>query len=159
MKGQGQYTESDYLAAMYLHECPRRIYAILGIAMLLLALLSSLFRPFDVVTAMLLGGSASLVGYYFIYLPHRCKKNFRQYKAMSEPHTVELLDEGLHFRGLRSEGLIPWSHIIRWRRNDKVILLYPMSSLFYLVPQHFFEDRADFDAFVTQLELHLGNPV
>ncbi len=72
---------------------------------------------------------------------------------------MEVRDDGLFFKRETGEGLVPWSHIIKWRFNHKVILLYPTSNLFYLVPQSFFNNVQDYQSFQMLLKTRLGNAV
>lgn len=149
---QGSIQEADYLAAQRLHRKPRPAFAVVGI-LLVVGALAALYTSRSVPLGMAL---AFLLLIFFVYEPLKAKRVFRQYKALSEPTTVELRDDGLFFKREDGEGLVPWSHVIKWRSNDELLLLYPASGLFYLLPSHFFPNSEAFKEFVTLVRSKLG---
>jgi YcxB-like protein len=149
---QGSIQEADYLAALRLHRKPRPAFAVVGILLLAVAL-AALYTSRSVPLGMAL---AFLLLIFFVYEPLKAKRVFRQYKALSEPTTVELRNDGLFFKRETGEGLVPWSHVIKWRSNDELLLLYPASGLFYLLPSHFFPSSEAFKEFVTRVRSKLG---
>jgi hypothetical protein len=149
---QGSIQEADYLAAQWLHRKPRPVFAVIGV-LLLVGALAALYTSRSLPLGMIL---AFLLLIFFVYEPLKAKRVFRQYQALSEPMTVELRDDGLFFKRENGEGLVPWSHVIKWRSNDKLLLLYPASGLFYLLPSHFFPSSDAFKEFVTLVRSKLG---
>jgi len=152
MSISGQLKEGDYVAAQFLHMRPRRVYAIIGVLLSCLAILAVVYSHSLILILCL----AYLAGCFFIYLPFRAKRTFRQYKALSERMTVEIRDDGLFVRRINGEGLVPWSQIMKWRNNRKLVLLYPAGSVFHLIPSHFFPNENDFKSFLDTLESRLG---
>lgn len=149
---QGSLQEADYLAAQRLHIRPRPIFAVVGLMLLAVALVM-LYASRSWTLALAL---AFLFVVLFVYEPFKAKRLFRQYKALSQRTIVEIRDNGLFFKHENGEGLVPWSHVIKWRSNDKLLLLYPASGLFYLLPSHFFPSPDAFREFVTQVQSKLG---
>jgi hypothetical protein len=150
---EGIIKESDYLRSQYLHLRPRPIFAIIGLILSALFLWALISSPSWAISAVV----AYLVLWLLVFIPWQAKKNYRQYKALSEPVSVEVQDEGLFFKRENGEGLVPWSHIIKWRQSNTLLLLYPASNVFHLVPSHFFSTPENFSAFKEILREHIGN--
>lgn len=149
---QGALTLADYMAAQRLHLKPRPIFAILGAILVVVALAVMFLAP-----SWQLGGAlAVLAGMFFVYLPLKARRTFKQFKALSEPMAIEVREAGLFFKSTNAEGLVPWSHITRWRRDNTLLLLYPASGFFYMVPASFFSGHAEFSEFADVVEAKLG---
>jgi|SRR5581483_7444964 len=149
----GTLRESDYVAAQFLHARPRPVFAAVGL-LLLLAFVWALAAS---ASAAMFGVLVWLVAFFVLYLPWRAKRNFRQYKALSERVSAEVREDGLFFKRETGEGLVPWSHVNKWRVGKALVLLYPSSNVFYLIPSHFFPDPEAFALFVATLRGRLGN--
>lgn len=155
MFAQGQLKEDDYVAAQFLHLRPRPVFFVIGIILLVLyalVLVIALFNGFyDLLYSIL------LIGLGGFFLQFQSKRLFRQYKALSEPVTMEVREDGLFFKRTNGEGLVPWSHIHKWRNNKRLVLLYPAGNVFHMIPSHFFVDSDAFQAFISTLGTKLGN--
>jgi len=149
---QGVLALADYMAAQRLHLKPRPIFAIIGVVLVLVALAVMFLAPsWGLGTAL-----AVLAGIFFVYLPLKARWTFKQFKALSEPMTLEVREAGLFFKSTNAEGLVPWSHITKWRRSGTLMLLYPASGFFYMVPSSFFSGQAEFSEFANVVEARLG---
>jgi hypothetical protein len=149
---QGALTLADYMAAQRLHLKPRPMFAIVGAILVLVALGTMFLAPsWELGIAL-----AVLAGMFFVHLPLKARRTFKQFKALSEPMAIEIREAGLFFKSTNGEGLVPWSHITRWRRSNTMMLLYPASGFFYMVPSSFFSDQAEFSEFATVVEAKLG---
>ncbi len=148
----GQLKEVDYVAAQFLHLRPRPVFAVIGLILLCLAICAIVY----VHSFWFLFGLIYLVVFFAVIIPFKAKRTFRQYKVMSEPVTMEVLEGGLFFKRTNGEGLVPWSHIVKWKNNKKLAILYPAGNLFYMVPNHFFAGPVEFEAFVATLKERLG---
>lgn len=149
---QGRCKESDYMSAQFLHLRPRPAFAVVGILLLGLAV----WALFDSRSLILLGCLIFLVAICAFYIPFKAKRTFRQYKALSEPIVMEVREDGLFFKRQNGEGLVPWSHIIKWRSSKTLVLLYPADNLFYIVPSHFFDAPEMYNSFLEALRARLG---
>ena len=149
---QGQYKEADYVAAQWLHIRPRRIFAVLGV----LILCGALWALWVARSWVLLASLGYLV-LWALYIPFKAKRSFLQHKALSEPVEMQVRNEGLFFKRENGEGLVPWNHIVKWRWNDRLALLYPTSSLFHMVPRHFFATDEMYQSFRNQVQEKVGN--
>lgn len=153
MRIEGIIKESDYLRSQYLHLRPRPIFAIIGLLLLLLFL-------WALIRSQSWGIGAALVYlalWFLVLIPWQAKKNYRQYKALSEPVSVEVQQDGLFFKRENGEGLVPWSHIIKWRQSNTLLLLYPASNVFHLIPSHFFPTNESFSEFKEIIRKNIGN--
>ena len=152
MRAQGQRTERDYVIAQFLHMRPRPVFAIIGVVLVGL-----------LIWALATSGSGSLyavvvflIVYFAVFIPWRHRRTFREYKALSEPFTLVVQDDGLHFESEHGSGVVPWSHIVKWRCNKSVVLVYPARNLFYLVPRHCFSSQSEFGEFTNLLKERIG---
>jgi hypothetical protein len=153
MQIQGQIQEADYMSAQSLH---RHKLSFLILPLILVASLLELLLFFvDELNPFVVALLVVLTTFYFFYLPYLHKRHYRQYKALSESVTVEVRDDGLFFKRINSEALVPWSHITKWRHNKKLVLLYPVGNAFYIIPSHFFSSPEEFQTFLTVLKTQL----
>jgi len=147
MPVQGSLTLSDIKAAQRLHYRSRPWIASIGAL--------AIVWPLWIAIAWRNWAMALLPVYLaavaFIYVPLKARRNFRQNKALSEPMTIELREDGLYFVGNFSSGLIPWAHIYKWKSNSQIALIYRTSTMFHLIPSRFFSSANDYDAFLKSL--------
>jgi hypothetical protein len=153
MLAEGTITESDYVAAQFLHIRPRPIFAVIGI------LLVGMFAFVLVVKSSLIkfGILAYFIAWFAVYIPWQAKRVYRQYHALSKPVWMEIREDGLYFKRENAEGLVPWSEILKWRHGKRLLLLYPASNVFHIVPSHFFATPEAYVAFVETVKARLGN--
>lgn len=144
---QGSLSLSDFHAAQRLHYWPKPWVA----AFLILTVATLIVMAYvlhDWTPAIFLVYMAAV---FFIYIPLRGRRSFRQHKALAEPMTIEIRDNGISFTSTHSNGLLPWSHINKWKSNNRITLIYRTSSMYHLIPKTFFQSPADYDAFVNEL--------
>jgi len=137
----------DYLAAQYLHLRPPRPLKWLGIVMILilfallaykLSLPSELEKEDYFVTALVIWTLA----YFIAYLPYRASKTFKQNKLLHHEPEGKIDELGLHFSSDIGDSNIPWDHILKWKENNKLILLYPSDAQFILFPKTIFTETS-----------------
>jgi YcxB-like protein len=150
---EGTIEERDYIASQYLHLRPRPVFAVIGLLLLALFVWALAAAP----SIIMFGVLVYLVSAYALYIPWSAKRNYRQYKALSTPVSMEIRTDGLYFKQQNGEGLVPWSHVHKWRHNKKMLLLYPTGNVFHLVPSHFFPSQESFGTFVATVKEHVGN--
>lgn len=148
----GQMSESDCVAAQYLHFRPRAPLTILALAFIAVSIAVAWLAQ----SLLLILGLVFLLGFIGFYIPFNAKRNFRLYKALREPTKVEVREQGIFFRRSNGEALIPWTEIIKWKKNNNLVILYPSKSIFHLLPAHYFDSEQAFADFKTRLEMHLG---
>ncbi|MCK5034476.1 MAG: YcxB family protein [Candidatus Sabulitectum sp.] len=152
-------TEDDYAGAMKLFHkiTPGKatVYAIVTMALILTA-----FSGLEIISA---GASGGLIGIFLLLVPGRliampflAKRQYRKYKAIQEPVTVQLTDEGVNFTTADGGGIIRWEKLLKWRQNEKYILIYPMPKLFHIIPVRVADSGFDIQALVKLLESRVG---
>ncbi|SEJ70858.1 MULTISPECIES: YcxB family protein [unclassified Variovorax] len=154
-------SEDDYLAAMKLHArlTPARLALTVGIGLLLV--LGAAFGPSLVEAASvggLVGGGGVLLATRFIVLPLMARRHYRKYKAIHEEFNAELLDHGLRLTVPHSDHTIVWQNVLKWRHDDRFVLLYPMPRLFHVVPKSVAARGFDLKGLLERLNRHVGPP-
>lgn len=150
---QVQITEDDCLDALRLNLKPRPWVAVLGwlIAALVLLVLGLSTRAAlqgraqwdNLLSALAI---AFLLTWYWLYLPWRVRRLYRQQRSLHEAFTVVLdADAGLRFESARGQGLLPWSHIGRWRESRSLFVLYESDALVHILPKRFFDETLSED--------------
>ena len=150
---EGTLNEADCVDAKWLH-CRRLMFLMffllyVGAADLLVWMYHA---PWWVLVALPLILIATVV----MTIPWHAKRTFRLYKALSERFSVDTRPEGLYFRRTNGESLLPWDHIVKWRSNRKVLILYPTTNIYHLIPARLFTDSDAYKAFAKMLEEHVG---
>jgi hypothetical protein len=84
--------------------------------------------------------------FIFILGPLRTRWHYRRYKLIQEPMTIELLEEGVR---------LSWN-VVRWRQNERFILIYPMPAMFYIVPKAIAGNGFDVWLLVQRLTSQVG---
>ena len=107
----------------------------------------------------LIGGVAMMLVGRFIISPILVKRHYRQYKAIHDEFTLQLLDEGVRFISSTGESMLPWDTILKWRHNDDYILIYPMPRLYHIVPKSISASGFDMPLLLDQLHRHIGKSV
>jgi hypothetical protein len=162
MKAEYRITEDDYAKAARLHMWWYLIaqrsaivtYAVIVILLGLAAWMFPAFAPFAAVIVVFVMSTVLLAVYFSA--PNRARRYYRQYKAIHEPMTVELSDDGLRFRSTDGEGIVRWRTIFKWRQNRRFVLIYPMPILYYIVPKSLEQQGFDIPLLVQRLTERVG---
>lgn len=155
-------SEADYLQAMRLFSklSARSIVIVLFGALILVALVilgSVDVRRFAI--ADLIWAAAVLLLYRYVLLPIFAWRDYKKYKAIHQEFELELFDEGLNMASSNGQWLVRWDQMLKWRKNDQFILIYPLPRLFYIVPKRFSEQGLDVQLLRQKLLQHLGKAV
>ncbi|TLY49908.1 MAG: hypothetical protein E6K53_12170 [Gammaproteobacteria bacterium] len=114
MRIQGQLVEDDYAAAQFLHMRPSLPNAIVA-AVLVIGVLAMIAFDHSKASFGALGALIFIAAILFVYTPWRARRTFREYKALSEPVSYEIREDGLHAKRTHGEGLVQWSELLRWK--------------------------------------------
>jgi hypothetical protein len=152
MKVEYRIAENDYADAMRFHQW-RRVFRWPSAIVPLLLILTAWWLNV-VALAVVLALLAAVAGY--IGVDNGARRMYRQYKAIQEPMTVELADEGLRLGSAHGEGILPWRMIFQWRQNNQFVLIYTMPSLFYMVPKSVVQRGFDIPLLVQRLAERVG---
>jgi len=150
---EGTLTEADSVDAKWLH-FRRPMFVVFFLLYVAAAdlLIWMIHAPLWVLVVL----PPVLVATVVMTIPWHAKRAFRLYKAMSERFSVDARPEGLFFRRTNGEALLPWDHIVKWRSNRKVLILYPTTNLYHVLPARLFADSEAYEAFAKMLEKHAG---
>lgn len=109
-------------------------------------------------TGTLLGGIA--VACFARYgLPMMHRRNYRKYKAIQGEFAVELAEDGVRFLSANSDSKLTWDNVLKWRQNDKWLLIYPMPRMYHMIPTSVASQGFDLEALRERLRQHVGEPV
>ena len=150
---EGTLNEADSVDAKWLHF--RRLSLLMFFLLYVAAadlLMWAIHAPWWILTAL----PPILVATVVLTVPWHAKRTFRLYKALSERFSVDTRPEGLFFRRTNGESLLPWDHIVKWRSNRRVLILYPTTNIYHVMPARLFADSEAYEAFAKMLEEHVG---
>ena len=152
-------SEDDYVDAMKLYaRLPRTARWLLGAAAVLLVL-AAVFGTRQVQASALgglAGGAGVLLAMRVFVMPMTARRHYRKYKAIREEFSAELLDDALRLRAPHGESRIIWANVLKWRQDDRFVLLYLMPRLFHVLPKSVAAQGFDVAALVERLNQHVG---
>ena len=128
MNCSGTVLESDYIAAQYLHMKPRKAFTIIGLVLIFLSTITLVIW----FSWLMLACLGYLLVFYFILVPWRAAKTYRQYKAIQDPITIELKDSGILSSSKNGSGIIEWNAIRKIKKKNTIIGLPSRFALSYL---------------------------
>jgi hypothetical protein len=150
---EGILTEADSVDAKWLHFRRPAVFVFFLLYVVFAELLMGMIHAPLWVLAVV---PPILVATVVVTIPWHAKRAFRLYKALSERFSVDARPEGLFFRRTNGESLLPWNHIVRWRRNRKVLILYPTTNIYHVLPARLFADAEAYEAFARMLDEQAG---
>lgn len=162
MKASYRITETDYVRAMGLFATPSAgllaIYLAAALVLTALAVLGShAWRGLAI--GGLIGGVITVLAGRFVLTPLLARRHYRAYKAIQEEFGVELLDDGVRFTSPDAQGIVTWSKILKWRQDDRYLLIFPMPRLFHIIPKSVATQGFDLERLTSRLRQVVGEPV
>ncbi len=164
MKLSVQLTVEDYIHARRLSMRPRRWLRIVGYVVLALFTVFIVWVGYEGFVLgkpqkdfwMIIGLVAYLLVIYYVLIPWRTKRIFRQQKTLHQPIELEFTDT--HFFGSSPHGTFKmgWSDFHKWKKDDHSILVYQSAALMHMIPIRAFQSSADIELLVATLRKHLG---
>ncbi len=116
MKIEGVVSQSDFLRSQYLHIRPHPAFSVLGIILCLLAILLLTIS----FSWLLLACLMYLTVHFFVLIPWRAKKVYREYSAIQKQTSISFNDKGLEFSSTNGKSLLPWSDIRKIKKNNSL---------------------------------------
>jgi hypothetical protein len=161
MNAKYRVSEDDYVNATALFG-KITLSSAIGLSALALLLLGlELFGPpfmQGVGIGGIIGGAIVAVLGRYVLSPWIARRHYRNYKAIQEEFTIEILDDCVHFSTADSDSKIKWANILKWRHNDAYILIYPMPRIYYVVPKSLAASGFDIPLLIAKLTQNVGNP-
>ncbi len=148
----------DYLAGMRLHKRPStglrlaRIILVLAAGFAYCYVVSKVFKVElnALSTFPLLLSLISIFLWYVVYLPYKADKVYHEQKALQEPYSLEVVEDGLEYASAVASSHLTWDYFPKWKESDRVFLLYHSDDLFQVIPKSSFKDQ-DMKAFKDTL--------
>lgn len=159
-----QLTEADFIAAQKLHFRPKPAFRWAGYVfcailcgmllqeMILMAQGGPLPKGWWVLPAGL-GYGAFL---FFILLPWRVARIYRQTPALATPSELTFSDDGIGLGSGKNEIRFPWAAFRKWKRTRETLLVYHSGSHFHTLPRHCFNSSEEFEALAALLLKQIG---
>lgn len=86
------------------------------------------------------------------WVPRLSKKIYRQQKDLRLETTTWWDDEKLYSANEQGHAHLTFADMVKWREDEKIILLYRSDHLFNFLPAHIFKDKAHKDGLIRRLE-------
>ena len=153
-------SEEDYVRAMKLFSktTPKiaAIYGAVAIVLLIVAILGTGAIKAGAIGGLIGGSVVGILGRYVIN-PILARRHYRKYKAIQEPITINLKEEGLELSTPDGGGLVRWDKILKWRQNEQYLLIYPMPRMYHIIPKSVAESGFELSSLITSLQERIGN--
>ncbi|MDQ0570200.1 hypothetical protein QFZ42_002034 [Variovorax paradoxus] len=152
-------SEDDYVDAMKLYARLPRLARWILIAVAVLLVLAAVFGTRQIQASTLgglIGGTGVLLAIRFVVMPMTARRHYRKYKAIREEFSAELLDDALRLHARHGESRIVWENVLKWRQDDRFVLLYLMPRLFHALPKSVAAQGFDVSALIERLNQHVG---
>jgi len=160
---QFQILPEDYIAAVRLNYRPRRVWAYVGSVVLMLAAIAFLPGVWDLLRGR--GDVWDIAGlvaiayfptWYFVFLPRRIRKLYKQQRVLHEPHEIMFDATGISTTYSLANGTLPWSHVHKWRESKDLLLVYHSDAMFSIFPKRHFDPPSELDRFRELLASRVG---
>jgi hypothetical protein len=143
---------------------PRKVLGFVGAVLLLLAAavlgmaVYSYFTKGEGLAAVLaLGGSLVYLGlYFFVFIPFRLRRIYRQQKLLQDQLLVEISDTHMVIKSQHGQGVLPWEVFHKWKTARDLVLVYQSDVLFHIFPQRAFSSPQEYQQFQSLLRSKLG---
>lgn len=86
------------------------------------------------------------------WVPRHSKKTYKQQKDLRLETTTWWDDEKLYSGNKQGHAHLTFADMVKWRANDKIILLYRSDQLFNFLPTRVFNDPAHKDGLIRRLQ-------
>ncbi len=101
--------------------------------------------------------TAMLLTWYYCILPRRIRKIYRQQKLLHDEITMILTDTGLESKTPHGGGKLAWALFHKWKRSNKVIIVYQSDVLYNVFPIRAFDKAEDVEWFCGILGGKVGS--
>jgi len=155
-------SEQDYVNGMRLNLRATRTTTVTYIILLASLAFLSVFGSEQVrgmAIGGLIGGTAVVLFYHLVFMPMMAKRHYRKYKSIQQSITLALTDDGIEFTTADSHSLFKWDQILKWRHNERYILIYPMPQIFFLITKDIVDQGFDLDALIKALRTQVGKEI
>jgi hypothetical protein len=154
---QVQLDAEDYVSASILHTRWTRKWIVLSLLCIVAGLLLVLVhQEWSRLAGYMLVGSAvgGSIGHEAMrrfQLPRKARRLFSQQKNLQRPIGFTWDQHGLDWTSENGAGRIPWDDFIKWRQNERVVLLYHSDLLFQMLPKRAFTEEGQLQSIMENL--------
>jgi len=134
------------------------IYSTVALVLVVLAVIGPPVIKGGAIGGLAGGLIVAVVGRYMV-APILSRNHYRKYKAIQEEFTVELHEDGVRFSSPNADGKLTWGNMLKWRQDEKYILIYPMPRIYHIVPKSIASSGFDVLLLVDGLTRHVGKAV
>ena len=157
-------TADDYIKARRLAMRPRPALRYIGIAVIVLYVISLVWQLIENLIYghfssgfwQMLGLGVYLYAIFFIWMPFRVRKIFKQQKTLQVSSEVEFTDS--HFLASSPNGTfqMPWKDFHKWKKNKEMVLIYQSEAIMHMIPFRSFQNPEDVSEVSRILTSNLG---
>ncbi len=114
---------------------------VLILALFLLAFVLNMCspEPWERSTFVMVGVLVYLGIYFFVMIPWRANKSFRQNRFLDHKAECKIDETGLHTQSDLGTSDIPWDHFHKWKESKRLLLLYPTDTMYFIFPRRQFD--------------------
>jgi hypothetical protein len=162
MKATYRISEEDYVRAMKLFsKITPKIAAILILMVLVLVVVIVLGSGAVKGGAIggLIGGVVVAVVIRYVVNPIIARRHYRNYKAIQEPITIDLKEEGVELSTSDGGGLVRWEKMLKWRQSEEYLLIYPMPRMYHIIPKSIADSGFELQRLIKLLQERIGNEI
>ncbi len=160
---EGRVEWKEYLKALYLHMRPRPWLKVVGIVLLSLFVLTYSYLVINITRSKATFSSsfaitvafAYLILWFFVYLPYKAHKVYKQQKTLQALYKIEVVSDGLKYSSDIGNSHLTWDYFPKWKENKNLFLLYHSDVLFQMIPKRFFKTDNDISSFRDTLSKHV----
>lgn len=159
MKFKGTLQPEDFLSAQWLHIKPRRSFATVGVfllALMLWALWFSFFSGRQLQAGwegwLIIGVLSYSLFIFFIYIPLKIRRNYRQRKELRKEFIFVATDNSLNVEFENGHYIQAWTDYLKWKEGRNLFLLYHSDNRYQAIPKRFFHSAGDIDVFREMLQ-------
>jgi hypothetical protein len=87
----------------------------------------------------------------YIYVPWRASRIFDQQKSLHRAYSVSWDENGVMFKDETGQTIVKWSDYLKYKENEKFVLLYHSDIMFNMLPKKAFlidENLQEFCSYV-----------
>lgn len=164
MKLYAQLTADDCVAARWLALRPRRSLRIVGYGVIALFILAIAWQLIEFASGSplqsgfwwMIAAIAYLGLVFFVFMPWRIRRVYRQQKTLQAPFEVEFGDSAFAGQSKHGSFSIAWSDLHKWKLGQKCLLIYQSEAIMHVIPSRAFASSDQRDEAVRLLEAKMG---
>lgn len=144
-------TEEDTVAALRLHWKPSRVIRSFQIFIAMWVVILAFVGPTNTIKILALSCITVYILTRKLLGPYIQRRTYRKYKLLQEPVYLSFDADGVKLSAESYNTSITWDHLVRWKDDDRLILLYVSPRQYYVIPKRIGDLGFDVDGFLETL--------